>query len=123
MFISLKVYYDMYERDKERYEEEMKRYSSDKHPKKDAPTKKRRSKAPKEKANLPAYAPSPAISESSSVYSSMVVSPTLHPLSPPALNSMPFACSMPHIVSPRAEVPSFGDFDQLTPSSHESFGL
>ena len=130
-FLSLKVYYEMYEKDKERYEQEMKRYSSDKIPKKQPSAKKRRPKALKEKPTPTPYSAtaSPAISESSSdVHSSLVVSPTLNPLSPHSLASMPF--HMPHIVSPQQEFEhlstegtAFEEFDQLTPGSHESFGL
>ena len=45
----LQVYYEMYEKDKERYEKEMKKYTSDKVPK-EPPTKKPMTKTPKHKS-------------------------------------------------------------------------
>ena len=122
-----KVYYEMYEKDKERYEKEMKKYTSDKVPK-EPPAKKPRTKTPKQKtpaASSTTTNVSPIVSKTSpDQRSSLVVSPTLNPLSPQTLASM--QPNIPHIPMPQLipladEGSGFDNYQELHSAPQESF--
>lgn len=119
------VYYKMYEKDKERYEQEMRQYTKDKPPKEI--TKTPRTKKPKSKKTAAMTTPSEVTKSSSAPsslieavpepHNSLVGSPTLN-----ILNSMPFSDipspdipSSPNIPSPVLEIGdddgSYNDFD------------
>lgn len=117
----------MYEKDKERYEKEMKKYTSDKVPK-EPPVKKPRTKAPKQKATVSATATTkglPSVSKNSpDERSSLVVSPTLNPLFPQSLSSMPM--NIPHIPMPQLiplaeEGSEFDNYQELHSTPQDSF--
>ena len=118
----------MYEKDKERYEQEMKNYTPDKVDKvnrKEGSAKKQRKPAKLKEVTAAAVAVvSPPASESSEIDPrvSLTVSPTLNPLSPQSLTAVPF--NLPQIPSPTlplSEDPAFEDFDQLPLTSQETF--
>lgn len=116
----------MYEKDKERYEKEMKKYTSDKVPK-EPPTKKPRTKTQKQKttASSSSTKGTPAIiKESSPDQRSSLVSPTLNPLSPQSLASMQL--SIPHIPMPQLlslaeEESEFDNYEELHSAPQDSF--
>ena len=118
----------MYEKDKERYEKEMKKYTSDKVPKKEPATKKSRTKTPKQKASATlSTKTSPAVAQGSpDQRSDPVVSPTLNPLSPQSLTCMPHM-SLPHIPLPQLlplaeEGSAFDDnYQELHSRSQDAF--
>ena len=107
----------MYEKDKERYEKEMKKYTSDKIPKE---AKKPRTKTPKQKTTA-----SSAVSKSSpDDRSSLVVSPTLNPLFPQGLGSMPLNIPnipMPQLIPLAEEGSGFDNYEELHSASQDSF--
>ena len=117
----------MYEKDKERYEKEMKKYTSDKVPK-EPPAKKPRTKNAKQKtlaSSSSATNSSPVIDKSSpDQQNSFVVSPTLNPLSPQSFASMPL--NIPHIplpdqlMNPLAET-EFDSYQELHSAAQDSF--
>lgn len=126
MFI-FQVYYEMYEEDKERYEKEMKKYTSDKIPK-EPPTKKPRTKTPKQKTTASSTSTtkaSSAVSKSSpDDRSSLVVSPTLNPLFPQGLGSMPLNIPnipMPQLIPLAEEGSGFDNYEELHSASQDSF--
>lgn len=117
----------MYEKDKERYEKEMKKYTSDKVPK-EPPAKKPRTKTAKQKTNASSSTttkPSPAVSKSSpDERSSLVVSPTLNPLFPQSLSSMPLNIPnipMPQLIPLAEEENEFDNYQELHSASQDSF--
>jgi len=117
----------MYEKDKERYEKEMKKYTSDKVPK-EPPAKKPRTKTPKQKAAASSSTTtksSPAISKSSpDERSSLVVSPTLNPLFPQGLASMPLNIPnipMPQLIPLTEEEGGFENYQELHSAPQDSF--
>ena len=124
----LQVYYEMYEKDKERYEKEMKKYTSDKVPK-EPPAKKPRTKTPKQKtaasSSATNYKGTPSIiKESSPDQQSSLASPTLNPLSPQSLASMQL--NIPHIPMPQLlplaeEENEFNNYEELHSAPQESF--
>lgn len=121
-----KVYYVMYEKDKERYEQEMKTYTPDKVEKtgKKESTSKKHKKPTKLKGVPTATVVSPPASEQSEIDPrlSLTVSPTLNPLSPQSLTAVPF--NLPQIPSPTIPLPeggAFDDLDQLPLTSQETF--
>lgn len=116
----------MYEKDKERYEKEMKKYTSDKVPK-EPPTKKPRTKTQKQKttASSSSTKGTPAIiKESSPDQQSSLASPTLNPLSPQSLASMQL--NIPHIPMPQLlslaeEESEFDNYEELHSAPQDSF--
>ena len=115
----------MYEKDKERYEKEMKKYTSDKVPK-ESPAKKPRTKTSKQKtATSSSVKASPAIiKETSPVQRSSLVSPALNPLSPQSLASMQL--NIPHIPMPQllplaGEESGFDNYQELHSAPQDSF--
>ena len=119
----------MYEKDKERYEKEMKKYTSDKVPK-EPPAKKPRTKNAKQKtlaSSSSAANSSPVIDKSSpDQRSSFVVSPTLNPLSPQSFASM--QVNIPHIPMPMPplipladEETGFDSYQELHSAAQDSF--
>lgn len=116
----------MYEKDKERYEKEMKKYTSDKVPK-EPPTKKPRTKTQKQKttASSSSTKGTPAIiKESSPDQQTSLVSPTLNPLSPQSLASMQL--NIPHIPMPQLlslaeEESEFDNYEELHSAPQDSF--
>ncbi|PFX34279.1 FACT complex subunit SSRP1-like isoform X2 [Stylophora pistillata] len=121
-----KVYYEMYEKDKERYEKEMKKYTSDKVPK-EPHVKKARTKTPKQKAVAPSTVKTTGviINKSSPDQRSSVVSPALNnPLSPQSLASMQL--NIPHIPMPQllsltGEDGGFDNYQEMHSSPQDSF--
>ena len=124
--LMLQVYYEMYEKDKERNEKEMKKYTSDKVPK-EPPTKKPRTKTPKQKptASSTSTKGTPAIiKESSPDPRSSLASPALNPLSPQSLASMQL--NIPHIPMPQLlplaeEESEFNSYEELHSAPQDSF--
>ena len=119
----------MYEKDKERYEKEMKKYTSDKVPK-EPPAKKPRTKNAKQKtlASSSSATNSSAVIDKSSPdqRSSFVVSPTLNPLSPQSFASM--QVNIPHIPMPMPplipladEEAGFDSYQELHSAAQDSF--
>ena len=112
----------MYEKDKERYEKEMKKYTSDKVPK-EPPAKKPRTKTTKQKASSSSSTKtsSAVIKESSPDQRSSLVSPTLNPLSPQSLASMQL--NIPNIPMPllAEEESGFGNYQELHSAAQDSF--
>ena len=122
----LQVYYEMYEKDKERYEKEMKKYTSDKVPK-EPPAKKPRTKTPKQKttASSSSTKGAPAIIRESSLdQQSSVPSPTLNPLSPQSLASMQLNIPnipMPQLLPLAEEESEFNNYEELHSTPQDSF--
>lgn len=117
----------MYEKDKERYEKEMKKYTSDKVPK-EPPVKKARTKTPKQKTAAASTAKTSAViinKGSSPDQRSSVVSPTLNnPLSPQSLASMQL--NIPHIPMPQllpltGEDGGFDNYQEMHSTPQDSF--
>ena len=111
----------MYEKDKARYEQEMKNYTPDKiekSSKKEASGKKQKKPAKLKELNAAdASVMTAPVCEASDIDArvSLVVSPTLNPLSPQSLTAVPF--NLPQIPSPTlplSEDPAFEDFDSTT---------
>lgn len=123
--LMLQVYYEMYEKDKERYEKEMKKYTSDKVPK-EPPAKKPRTKTPKQKttASSSSTKGTPAIIKESSEQRSSLVSPTLNPLSPQSLASMQLNIPnipMPQLLPLAEEESEFNNYEELHSAPQDSF--
>lgn len=112
----------MYERDKERYEQEMKKYTSDRGPsKKDQSASKKQKLFKKSKASTLDKSSVQATS-STEACSSITVSPTLNPLSPHSLISVPFNLPLiPSPTLPQTDKDEFRDFSHLSSLTHDSY--
>ena len=116
----------MYEKEKEKYEKEMKKYASDKVPK-EPPAKKPRTKPLKQKTTTSSSLSSttkaapPGGKSLPDQSSSVVVSPTLNPLFSDSLGSMPVNIPMPELIPLTGEESGFDNYEEFNSSPQESF--
>lgn len=116
----------MYEKEKEKYEKEMKKYASDKVPK-EPPAKKPRTKPLKQKTTTSSSLSSTTKAAPSGGKSlpdqgsSVAVSPTLNPLFSDSLGSMPVNIPMPELIPLTGEESGFDNYEEFNSSPQESF--